>query len=137
MRHADRNEDDIARAQLCARRALSGGVHVATGTDYPYYRTKMKYTWNPAKAASNRVKHRVDFADAIAAIEDPNRIEVPDDRFDYDEDRLQVIGAAARGVLFVVTTMRGETTCRIISARKATPNEQRRYYGSGGDRESW
>ena len=30
----------------------------------------MKYTWNLAKATSNRVKHRVDFADAIAAIED-------------------------------------------------------------------
>ena len=97
----------------------------------------MKYSWNLAKAVSNRAKHRVNFADAIAAIEDPNRIEEPDERFDYDEERLQVIGMAPRGVLFVVTTMRGEDTCRIISARKATPNEQRRYYGSGRDPESW
>jgi uncharacterized DUF497 family protein len=97
----------------------------------------MRYTWNPEKAASNRVKHRVSFADAIAALEDPNRVEEADDRFDYGEERLQIIGLAARGVLFVVTTMRGEDTCRIISARKATPDEQRRYSGSRRDRDSW
>ena len=30
-------------------------------------------------------------------------------------------------VLFVVTTLRDADTCRIISARKATRNEQARY----------
>ena len=34
-----------------------------------------------------------------------------------------------------VVTLRGEDTCRIISARKATRHEQDRYYA--GDRETW
>ena len=38
-------------------------------------------------------------------------------------------------VLFVVTTLRSERTCRIISARRATRHEQDRYYA--GDREAW
>lgn len=42
----------------------------------------------------------------------------------------------ARGkVLFVIVTLPGEDTCRIISARKATRHEQDRYYA--GDRETW
>jgi uncharacterized DUF497 family protein len=38
-------------------------------------------------------------------------------------------------ILFVVTTTRGDETCRIISARRATRYEQDRYYTS--DREAW
>jgi uncharacterized DUF497 family protein len=38
-------------------------------------------------------------------------------------------------VLFVVVTLTGEDTCRIISARRATRHEQDRYYA--GDRETW
>jgi uncharacterized DUF497 family protein len=38
-------------------------------------------------------------------------------------------------ILFVVVTLPGEDTCRIISARKATRHEQDRYYA--GDRETW
>jgi uncharacterized DUF497 family protein len=77
----------------------------------------------------------VDFADAITALEDANRLEEIDTRFEYDEERIQVIGAARGGVLFVVVTLPGEDSCRIISARKATRHEQDRYYA--GDREAW
>ena len=56
-------------------------------------------------------------------------------RFDYDEERTLVIGLSRRHVLFVVTTQRGENVCRIISARKATRDEENRYYA--GDREVW
>jgi hypothetical protein len=93
------------------------------------------YDWDTAKAAENQRKHGIAFADSIAAIEDPNRIEEIDPRFDYGEERLQVIGLAVHGVLFVVTTQHGGKTCRIISARRATRYEQDRYYA--GDREAW
>jgi uncharacterized DUF497 family protein len=73
--------------------------------------------------------------DAIAALEDPNRLEEIDTRFPYDEERVQVIGMASGRLLFVAATFRGERTCRIISARKATKHEQVRYYA--GDRETW
>ena len=95
----------------------------------------MDYEWDRAKAAKNLRVHGVDFIDAIPAIEDPNRLEEIDDRFDYDEERTLVIGLSRRHVLFVVTTQRGENVCRIISARKATRDEEDRYYA--GDREVW
>ena len=95
----------------------------------------MRYEWDNSKAAENLRKHAVDFADAIPALEDPSRVEEIDDRFDYDEERIQVIGRAYGRVLFVVVMLPGEDTCRIISARKATRHEQDRYYA--GDRETW
>ena len=95
----------------------------------------MQYEWNNGKAAENLRKHRMDFADAIAALEDINRLEEIDTRFDYGEERIQVIGMARGHVLVVVVTPIDEDTCRIISARKATRHEQDRYYA--GDREIW
>jgi uncharacterized DUF497 family protein len=95
----------------------------------------VEYEWDIAKAAENRRKHGVDFIDAIAPLADPNRIEKIDDRFRYGEERIQVIGMAYSDVLFVVTTERGDDLCRIISARRATRDEQDRYYA--GDRETW
>jgi uncharacterized DUF497 family protein len=95
----------------------------------------MAYEWDDAKNALNRHKHGIDFLDAIAALEDPNRIEEFDDDSEFGEERIDTIGMAHGRMLFVVTTLRGENTCRIISARKATRHEQDRYYA--GDREAW
>ncbi len=77
----------------------------------------MEYEWDVAKAAENRRRHGIDLTDAIAAIEDPNRLEEIDSRLDYGEERIRMIGMAAQNVLFVVVTLRGDRTCRIISAR--------------------
>jgi uncharacterized protein len=93
------------------------------------------YEWGNGKAAESLRKHRVDFVDAIAALEDTNRLEEIDTRFEYGEERIQVIGMARGDVLFVIVTLRGEDSCRIISARKATRHEQERYYA--GNRETW
>lgn len=95
----------------------------------------MQYEWDKGKAAENLRKHGVDFTDAIAALEDTNRLEAVDTRFVYGEERIQVIGMARRNVLFVIVTQPDEDACRIISARKATRHEQDRYYA--GHRETW
>jgi uncharacterized DUF497 family protein len=95
----------------------------------------VKYEWDNGKAAANHRKHGVDFADAIVALEDTRRVEEIDTRFVYDEERIQVIGMAHGNVLFVIVTVPGEDTCRIISARKATRHEQDRYYA--GNLEAW
>ena len=95
----------------------------------------MQYEWDNGKAAENLRRHGVDFKDAIAALEDPNRLEEVDIRFAYGEERIQVTGIAHGNVLFVVVTPRAEDVCRIISARKATRHEQDRYYAD--DREAW
>jgi uncharacterized DUF497 family protein len=93
------------------------------------------YEWDNGKAALNLRRHGVDFADAIVALEDANRVEEIDARFVYGEERIQVIGMAHGTVLLMVVTLRGEDTCRIISARKATRHEQDLYYA--GNRETW
>ncbi len=95
----------------------------------------MNYEWDAAKAIQNRRKHGIDFVDAIAALQDSNRLEEIDDRVDYSEGRTRVIGIAANNVRFVITTTRGDDVCRIISARRATRHEQDRYYAD--DREAW
>jgi uncharacterized DUF497 family protein len=95
----------------------------------------VQYEWDDRKATSNLRDHGVDFTDAIAALEDPNRLEDIDMRFTYAEERVQVIGVAQGRALFVVVTMRNDEVCHIISARKAERHEQDRYYA--GDRESW
>jgi uncharacterized protein len=95
----------------------------------------VRYEWDQGKAAENLRKHGVDFTDAIAALEDANRLEAIDRWSEYDEERIQVIGMARGDVLFVIVTLRDENICRIISARKATRHEQDRYYA--GDRETW
>jgi uncharacterized DUF497 family protein len=95
----------------------------------------VRYGWDGDKAAANYRKHRVDFSDAIAALEDPNRLEDIDAQLAYGEERVRVIGMAHDNVLFVIVTLRGEDVCRIISARKATRHEQDQYYA--GNQETW
>jgi len=97
---------------------------------------RVRYEWDNGKATENFRKHGVDFRDVIAALEDLNRLEEIDSRFEYgEEDRVQVIGIAHGNVLFVIVTLRDEDACRIISARKATRHEQDQYYA--GNRETW
>jgi len=58
---------------------------------------RVRYEWDNGKAAENLRKHGVDFADAIAALEDANRLEEIDTRFEYGEERVQGIGMARGG----------------------------------------
>ena len=88
----------------------------------------MEIEWNNNKAASNLIKHKIDFEDAKNIFLDPNRLEREDKR-DYDETRIQVIGIVNQVVLFVVYTKRNGKN-RIISARRANKNERRQYYQS-------
>jgi uncharacterized protein len=92
----------------------------------------MEYEWDNDKAAENRKRHGIDFRDAIPVLSDLRRLEWIDDRFPYGEERVNTIGMTYGNVLFVVTTMRGDHTCRLISARRATRNEENRYYTDEG-----
>jgi uncharacterized DUF497 family protein len=88
----------------------------------------MEIEWDNNKVASNLIKHKIDFEDAKNIFLDPNRLEREDKR-DYDEARIQVIGIVNQVVLFVVYTKRNGRY-RIISARRANKNERRQYYQS-------
>jgi uncharacterized DUF497 family protein len=80
-----------------------------------------------AKAAANLAKRRVSFEQARAAFNDAFAIEFVDDREDYGEERLILLGMVEHRLLFVVYTIR-EDSMRIISARAAEPHERRRYH---------
>ncbi|MCD1644350.1 BrnT family toxin [Aurantimonas coralicida] len=90
----------------------------------------MDFEWDPAKDAINFEKHGVDFDYAIGIFESFT-LECEDDRRDYGETRLQVIGETAGHILLVVLTVRG-SRLRIISARKARQDERRRYFEALG-----
>ncbi|MEW5989142.1 MAG: BrnT family toxin [Chloroflexota bacterium] len=88
----------------------------------------MSYQWDKGKAATNRRKHGVSFADAVTIFIDDMAITVEDDY--PDEERFTTIGTDALGrILVVVYTYRGDDI-RIISARKATFSERKEYEGS-------
>jgi uncharacterized DUF497 family protein len=84
-----------------------------------------RWRMGPRKATANLKKHGVDFADAATVLHDEQAITVRDD--EGDEERYLTIGVDALGnVLVVVYTWRGERR-RLISARKATPQEREQY----------
>jgi uncharacterized DUF497 family protein len=87
----------------------------------------MLYVWDPAKDVLNRRKHGLSLADGIPALEDPNRDSWIDDRLDYGEERIATLGMSDGPVLHVVSTEWDEETTRIISVRKAEPDEIERY----------
>ena len=86
----------------------------------------MEYEWDPEKEAVNFSKHGVHFADAIGAFEDEAALSEPDTT--SNEDRTRTLGTDFLGrLLLVVWTFRGEDTIRLISARPATPLQQKIY----------
>jgi uncharacterized protein len=92
---------------------------------------KIEFTWNPAKAASNKLKHGISFTDAASVFLDPVRVTEIEDAF-HDEHRWKTIGKTDEGdVLVLVVHSDWEEDdmeiVRIISARLATPAERKKY----------
>ena len=87
----------------------------------------LNFEWDEEKAKANLKNHRVSFDEATTVFSDPFSITIPDPAHSADEQRYVDIGSSDRGrVLVVVYTERG-TNIRIISCRKVTPIERRRY----------
>jgi uncharacterized DUF497 family protein len=88
---------------------------------------KLEFEWNGAKAKANFRRHGVSFDLAKAVFSDPFAVERLDEREEHGEERFVIIGAAeGEALLFVAYTER-EERIRIISARRATQNEQDDY----------
>ncbi len=87
----------------------------------------MKFEWDDNKARVNATKHEVSFKEASTVWTDPFALIAPDANHSLEESREWIIGTSHRQrVLVVIYTVRDESI-RIISARKATPNERRLY----------
>ncbi len=89
----------------------------------------MTFEWDENKNAINkRIHDGISFEYAARVFLDSKRIESFDKNHSNElEERYNVIGYVER-VLFVVYTERGEGNIRIISARRATLNEEAAYY---------
>lgn len=90
----------------------------------------MTFEWDDNKEQINIKKHGMDFTTASRVFDDENRIEIYDDLHSDYEDRYITIGMIDEitCIAMVVYTERGTHVIRIISARKATPKERRKYY---------
>lgn len=89
----------------------------------------MIFDWDDTKAASNKKKHGISFAEAATAFADPNAIELIDDKNSDKEERWILVGLSARSqVLLVVFVERDEEVISIVSARKAVKEEIKQYF---------
>ena len=90
------------------------------------------FEWDPAKAAANIRKHGVSFEQAALAFRDLFSVEwIDTTREGYGEERVILLGTSQGQILAVVYTER-EERIRIISARRATKDEQDRYFRENG-----
>jgi hypothetical protein len=88
---------------------------------------KLRFEWDPDKAASNLRKHRIAFQEAATVFGDPFSWTFPDREHSDDEPRWVTLGASGKGSVLVIAHTETGDTLRIISARKATARERRFY----------
>lgn len=86
------------------------------------------FDWDEDKRSSNIEKHGIDFAE-IAPIFTHPYVERIDNRQNYSETRMILLGIVDNRVLCLVYTIR-DSVYRIISARRANQRERRKYYES-------
>ena len=85
----------------------------------------MRFAWHDEKAKSNAKKHGVSFDEASTVFADPLAVVIEDA---VNEERTIIIGLSTRHrVLFTVFVEISDDEVRIISARRATPHERKKY----------
>jgi uncharacterized DUF497 family protein len=92
-------------------------------------RSNIRFEWDPRKAEANRRKHGISFELAKEAFEDEFQTRAMRG-FEEGEERWWTMGLVGPWILIVIHTWienEKEDVIRIISARKATASERRRY----------
>jgi uncharacterized DUF497 family protein len=89
------------------------------------------FEWDPKKAESNARKHGVTFDEASTAFGDPLALLMPDPDHSFGEERYVLLGMSNRRGLVVAAFAERPPRTRLISARRATGQEQRRYEQEG------
>jgi hypothetical protein len=104
---------------------------------------RIRFEWDEVKNLSNQRKHGISFEEASQVFLDPLHVAVVDRVVDR-EQRWQTLGMARRPagsllLLLVAHTVREDLArgifievVRIISARKATPEERKNYENENG-----
>ena len=89
----------------------------------------LRFEWDERKNRENQRKHGVSFDEARSVFFDRQAVEFCDDEYGQLEDRFLLLGVSAKlRILMVCHCLREkDDVIRIISARKATKNEQHDY----------
>ncbi|MDH4377303.1 MAG: BrnT family toxin [Ramlibacter sp.] len=90
------------------------------------YTLAMDFEWDEAKSEACFRERGFDFAYALRAFLDRDRLVQQDVRRSYGEDRYQVTGKI-EGRLFVLVYTPRQGAIRIVSARKANQREVKQY----------
>jgi uncharacterized DUF497 family protein len=85
----------------------------------------MKFDWDTKKRQTNIKKHGIDFSGLRKVFEKPMLTRI-DNREDYGETRWISLGDLNGKIVILVYTER-ENNVRLISARRATKNEENIY----------
>jgi uncharacterized DUF497 family protein len=89
------------------------------------------FEWDPLKAKNNLLKHQVTFEEASSIFNDPQFITFLDDEHSTNEERYISIGISNKNRVLMVAHTERKDEVRIISARKATDNEEKFYQEAG------
>ena len=89
----------------------------------------IEFEWDERKNESNRKKHGIWFEQAQQVFDDPNGLVFYDEGHSNEEDRFLLLGmsGSARVLVIVFCERKKNEIIRIISARKATKKEIKRY----------
>jgi len=87
------------------------------------------FDWDKVKNLTNKKIHGISFEEAQTVFVDEHALLIHDPDHSDDEDRFILLGLSARVRLLVVchSYRKSDEVIRIISARKATKEEQKQY----------
>jgi hypothetical protein len=85
------------------------------------------FEWDDAKAKTNLQKHTISFDEGATIFNDPLVATILDQRHFEEEQRFVAIGMSVDGNLLVVSYAEREERFRLISCRRATRTERRKY----------
>lgn len=88
------------------------------------------FEWDENKNEVNKRKHNISFEEAKTVFWDDEALLIKDHKHSQEEERFIILGSSSWANLLVVCHCyrHSETVIRIISARKATKNEEKQYY---------
>jgi len=88
---------------------------------------RLRFEWDPRKAAANRRKHGVSFEEAATCFDDPHGSYFRNEAPSYEERLILIAYSQKQRLLFVVHAEVGKESIRIVSARKASPTQKKLY----------
>ena len=90
----------------------------------------ISFLWDPKKNTTNIKKHGVSFSEAQTIFYDENAIKYYDPDHSEDEDRFIMLGLSTQLRILVVCHCyrENDSVIRIITARKASNNEEDAYW---------